>query len=70
MPLESTVPATVSTAAALDSASRRLLHRWDAHLAARGVLMPEREDFKSFGTLWQLEDLLRILNVDRPLAGC
>ncbi|WP_271882068.1 hypothetical protein [Phaeobacter italicus] len=63
---KSAVPATPSSAAALDGASRRLLHRWDAHLAARTVQVPEREDFEAFGSLSQLERLQQVLNLARP----
>lgn len=66
MPPESTVPAILSSAAALDGASLRLLNRWDEHLTARAVLMPEKEDFEAFGSVSQLERLRRVLNLVRP----
>jgi hypothetical protein len=57
---------TPSSALALDGPSRRLLQRWDAHLASRAVLIPDREDFEAFGSISQLERLQQALNLARP----
>lgn len=61
------VPAPAA-AHALDDTSRRLLERWEAHLAARGALTPDVADFESFGCLSQLERLQKVLGQARPGA--
>jgi hypothetical protein len=66
MSLEPVVFTPPSSAARLNDASRRLLNRWDAHLAARAVSIPEAEDFEAFGSLSQLERLQKVLNLVRP----
>lgn len=49
----------------------RLLAKWDAHLAARGVCAPRQEDFVSFGGASKLEKLRAALNAIRPeQLGC
>lgn len=49
----------------------RLLARWDAHLAARGVCAPRQQDFVSFGSASKLEKLRAALNTNRPeQLGC
>jgi len=62
----------VETDAPSAEASRgRLLARWDAHLAARGVCAPRQEDFVSFGSASKLEKLRAALNTNRPeQLGC
>ena len=50
MPRE-TANAVPSRIPALDGTAQRLLACWDAHLAARGVIHPEAEDFEAFGSL-------------------
>lgn len=68
MPRE-TANAVPSSVPALDGTAQRLLACWDAYLTARGVLHPEAEDFEAFGSLSQLERLLKVLNLVRPLQA-
>lgn len=68
MPRE-TANAVPSRIPALDGTAQRLLACWDAHLAARGVIHPEAEDFEAFGSLSRLERLMKVLNLVRPLQA-
>jgi hypothetical protein len=70
----STVGAATNSAlpiapAHLSTAQVSLLARWDAHLAKRCVTIPDVEDFRTFGSISQLEKLRIILAVARP-NGC
>lgn len=42
------------------------LTRWFAHLEARGVIVPDDEDFLSFGSVWTLDRLRRDLEQYAP----
>lgn len=50
----------------LSGSDRARLCRWRAHLAARGVEIPETDDFTSFGRLSTLERLRKVLRVVAP----
>ncbi|MDF3355590.1 hypothetical protein HKX17_17615 [Sulfitobacter sp. KE34] len=64
-------PETETFATSAEAPQDRLLARWDAHLAARGVCAPRQEDFVSFGSASKLEKLRAALNANRPdQLGC
>lgn len=50
----------------LTASQIRLLKRWQQHLTARRVTVPTADDFRSFGSLSQLERLRRALSISHP----
>lgn len=58
--------ATKSRTSKEQSASERRLARWNAHLATRGMTVPDEEDFRSFGKLSTLERLRDVLAREAP----
>ncbi len=58
--------ANTAAAPALAPADARRLARWQAHLDARGVSVPDEGDFRAFGALSTLERLRRVLRHTAP----
>lgn len=52
----------------IDARHERLYDAWQAHLAARGTIQPETEDFVAFGSISRVEALRTTLNLIEPGA--
>lgn len=50
----------------LDAGEAACFAKWRGHIEARGVVSPRAEDFESFGALWELERLGKVLNKVAP----